>query len=69
MRVTRYCVLPFCKLKQKVAERVAKQAVNVMDLYRKRARIEREPCRPDGPEMDEFAKGFKHQLTVDQVRE
>lgn len=48
-------------------ERVTKQAVNVMDLYAKRARVERDPCKPDGPEMDEFCKGFEHQPTKDQV--
>ncbi|CAM9410087.1 unnamed protein product, partial [Hapterophycus canaliculatus] len=54
--------------KTKVQERVTKQAVNVMDLYAKRARVEREPCKPDGPEMIEFCKGFEHQPTVDQAR-
>lgn len=48
-------------------ERVTKQAVNVMDLYAKRARVERDPCKPDGPEMLEFCKGFDHQPTKDQV--
>ena len=38
-----------------------------MDLYAKRARVEREPCKPDGPEMLEFCKGFDHQPTKDQV--
>lgn len=38
-----------------------------MDLYAKRARVEREPCKPDGPEMLEFCKGFEHQPTKDQV--
>lgn len=50
-----------------VQERVTKQAINVMDLYAKRARIERDPCRPDGPDMEEFCKGFEHNPTVDQV--
>ncbi|CBN78452.1 conserved unknown protein [Ectocarpus siliculosus] len=54
--------------KLKVQERVTKQAVNVMDLYAKRARVERDPCKPDGPEMDEFCKGFDHQPTKDQLR-
>lgn len=38
-----------------------------MDLYAKRARVERDPCKPDGPEMIEFCKGFEHQPTKDQV--
>lgn len=38
-----------------------------MDLYAKRARVEREPCKPDGPEMMEFCKGFDHTPTKDQV--
>lgn len=50
-----------------VQERVTKQAVNVMDLYAKRARVERDPCKPDGPEMIEFCRGFEHQPTKDQV--
>lgn len=50
-----------------VHEKVKRQAVNVMDLYAKRARIERPPCRPDGPEMEEFCKGFQYEPTKDQV--
>lgn len=38
-----------------------------MDLYAKRARVERDPCKPDGPEMLEFCEGFEHQPTTDQV--
>lgn len=60
------CVVSW--LLRQVHEKVKRQAINVMDLYAKRARIERTPCRPDGPEMVEFCSHFPHEPTPDQVR-
>ncbi|CAM9517224.1 unnamed protein product, partial [Discosporangium mesarthrocarpum] len=54
--------------KNKVKDRVKKQAMGVIELYAKRARMVREPCLPDGPDMEEFCSAFKYTPTADQLR-
>lgn len=54
--------------KERAAKNVIKVASDLLKMYAERQQLSRQPCPPDGEEMERFASQFTYQPTPDQLR-